>query len=179
MRLLELEIKNIRGIKHLTVKPAGDNLVIWGPNGSGKSAVVDSIDFLLTGRIQHLTGSGTRDITLSKHGSHIDHTPKDTWVRAIIQLPNSKKQVELKRCMHEPNKLKYNINGDKEIHKVLMFAEQGLHILSRREILKYITANSNTRAQEIQELLNIGELEDTRKALVKVKNNFITKLSNL
>jgi recombinational DNA repair ATPase RecF len=41
MKLLELEIHNIRGIRHLLLKPDGKNLVVWGPNGSGKSAVVD------------------------------------------------------------------------------------------------------------------------------------------
>ncbi len=45
MRLLELEIHNVRGICDLTLKPSGKNLVVWGQNGSGKSAVVDSIDF--------------------------------------------------------------------------------------------------------------------------------------
>lgn len=48
MKLMNLEINNIRGIHHLESSLNGDNLVIWGPNGSGKSAVVDSIDFLLT-----------------------------------------------------------------------------------------------------------------------------------
>jgi recombinational DNA repair ATPase RecF len=73
MKLLELEIDKVRGIQHLFVKPNGANFVIWGPNGSGKSAVVDAIDFLLTGRIQRLTGKGTGAISLAKHGPHIDH----------------------------------------------------------------------------------------------------------
>ena len=51
MKLIELEIKNVRGIKYITLRPNGSNFVVWGSNGSGKSAVVDAIDFLLTGRI--------------------------------------------------------------------------------------------------------------------------------
>ena len=51
MRLIELEIKNIRGIPEILLKPSGKNFLIWGPNGSGKSAVVDAIDFLLTGQV--------------------------------------------------------------------------------------------------------------------------------
>ena len=39
MRLLELEIHNVRGITHLRLSPQGENLVIYGPKGSGKSAV--------------------------------------------------------------------------------------------------------------------------------------------
>ena len=72
MRLLELDVHNIRGICDLTLKPGGKNFVAWGPNGSGKSALVDAIDFLLTGRIARLIGKGTGGITLSEHGPHID-----------------------------------------------------------------------------------------------------------
>ena len=54
MKLMELEIVNFRGIKNLQIKPQGKNFLIWGPNGSGKSAVVDSIDFLLTGDISRM-----------------------------------------------------------------------------------------------------------------------------
>ena len=105
MRVLELEIHNVRGIPHLLLKPNGRNFVVWGPNGSGKSAVVDAIDFLLTGRISRLTGKGTGDITLNKHGPHIDHKPEEATVRAIVQLLGLKDPVEIKRCMAHPNKL--------------------------------------------------------------------------
>ena len=54
MKLIELEIQNIRGIKQLKLKQNGNNFLIYGPNGSGKSAVVDAIDFLLTGQISRL-----------------------------------------------------------------------------------------------------------------------------
>ena len=51
MNIIELEITNIRGIPHLSLEPNSKNIVIWGQNGSGKSAIVDAIDFLLTGKI--------------------------------------------------------------------------------------------------------------------------------
>jgi DNA repair exonuclease SbcCD ATPase subunit len=172
MRLLELEIDNVRGIPHLLVKPGGANFVIWGPNGSGKSAVVDAIDFLLTGRISRLTGRGTGGITLTKHGPHIDHKPEDTMVRAVIVLPGSEKPVEIKRCMADTTTLECNEEERGNLKRIITLARQGLHVLSRREILRYITADANTRAQEIQELLNIAEIEDVRKTLVKVENAF-------
>jgi len=178
MKLLELEIDKVRGIQHLLVTPKGGNFVIWGPNGSGKSAVVDAIDFLLTGRIQRLTGTGTGDISLNKHGPHIDHKPEETMVRAVVQLRGSGKPIELKRSMGEPRKLVCSTGEDEELKRIVGLAEQGVHILSRREILKYITADANTRAQEIQELLSITEIEETRKTLVKVKNDCLKELEN-
>ncbi len=105
MKLLQLEIDKVRGIQHLLVTPDGGNFVIWGPNGSGKSAVVDAIDFLLTGRIQRLTGEGTGDISLSKHGPHIDHRAEETIVRAAVQLPGPKDPIELRRSIGKPQEL--------------------------------------------------------------------------
>jgi recombinational DNA repair ATPase RecF len=178
MKLLELEIDKVRGIQHLAVTPKGGNFVIWGPNGSGKSAVVDAIDFLLTGRIQRLTGKGTGDITLSRHGPHIDHKPEETMVRAVVQLRGSERPIELKRSMGEPTKLICSTGEDEEIKRIVRLAEQGVHILTRREILKYVTADANTRAQEIQNLLNITEIEETRKSFVRVRNDFQTSLKS-
>jgi len=74
MKILELEIHNVRGIRDIILTPNGKNLVVWGPNGSGKSAVVDALDFLLTGKITRLMGKGTGGITLNKHGPHGLHT---------------------------------------------------------------------------------------------------------
>jgi len=56
MKIVEIEIKNIRGIKELTLHPDSNNFVVWGSNGTGKSAVVDAIDFLQTGQINRLVG---------------------------------------------------------------------------------------------------------------------------
>jgi len=171
MRVLELEIHNVRGIPNLLLKPDGRNFVVWGPNGSGKSAVVDAIDFLLTGRISRLTGKGTGGITLNKHGPHIDHKPEEATVRAIVQLPGLKDPVEIKRCMAQPNNLECDKTMTPHLEAVMAIARRGQHVLTRRDILKYITAEASTRAQEIQELLNITEIEDIRKALVKVQSN--------
>jgi predicted ATP-dependent endonuclease of OLD family len=49
MKILDLEIKNIRGIRELYISPNGNNIVIYGPNGSGKSSIIDAIDFLFSG----------------------------------------------------------------------------------------------------------------------------------
>lgn len=170
MKVLELEIHNVRGIPHLLLKPNGKNFVVCGPNGSGKSAVVDAIDFLLTGHISRLIGKGTGGITLNKHGPHIDHKPKDAVVRAIVQLPSVKSPVEIKRCMADPNTLDCDEIVRQNLEPIMQIAKRGQHVLTRRDILRYITAEASTRAQEIQELLNITEIEEIRKTLVKVQH---------
>ncbi len=171
MRVVELEICNVRGIPSLLLRPDVNNFVVWGPNGSGKSAVVDAIDFLLTGRVSRLTGPGTGGITLSKHGPHIDHKPEEATVRAVVQLPGVTEPVEITRCMADPGNLHSSKPSPPSLQPVMALARRGQHVLTRRDILKYITAEAGTRAEQIQELLNITEIEDIRKALVRVHND--------
>ena len=171
MKLIELEINNIRGIPYLHIKPNGKSFVIWGPNGSGKSAVIDSIDFLLTGKISRLIGRGTGNISLSKHGPHVDYKPEDTMVRGIVKINSYEKPIELKRTMLNPSELICGKNEIQYIKPVIDIASLGQNVLTRREILKFITAESSTRAQEIQELLNISEIEEIRKTFVRLVND--------
>ena len=97
MKILELDIENVRGIVTFDIMPNGQNIAIHGPNGSGKSAVVDAIDFLLTGDISRLAGRGTKGISLKDHGPHIDHKPKDATVKAKIQLEGIKEPLIIER----------------------------------------------------------------------------------
>jgi ABC-type iron transport system FetAB ATPase subunit len=130
MRVLELEIHNIRGIPNLSLQPKGKNFVIWGPNGSGKSAVVDAIDFLLTGRVSRLTGKGTGGITLSKYGPHIDHKSEEALVRALVQLPVLTQPVELRRCMAHPTSLEYDKAAESYIMPIITLAQRGQYVLT-------------------------------------------------
>lgn len=171
MRVLELEVTNVRGITDLTLKPDGKNLVVWGPNGSGKSAVVDALDFLLTGRISRLMGKGTGGITLSKHGPHVGHGPGEARVRAVVQLPGLAQPVEIMRLMDHPGTIQIQGATIDDLDPILILAARGQHVLTRREILKYVTAEAGTRAQEIQELMNIADVEEIRKSFVKVLND--------
>lgn len=147
--------------------------MISGINGSGKSAVVDAIDFLLTGQIMRLMGEGTKNITLKQHGAHIDCSDLSTaYVRAVIKTKNSPKPIQLYRCMDKPTEL--IINPQDKAHlilPILEIAKRGQHVLTRREILKFITAEGNKRAKDVQTLMNLGDIEAIRQALVTVDNN--------
>jgi predicted ATPase len=171
MRILRLDIQNVRGIRSLVLTPNGRNLVIWGPNGSGKSAVVDAIDFLLTGRVTRLTGKGTAGLSLVKHGPHIDSTPDTATVTALLEIPGVDRPVEIRRCIAHPDVLECEEEIMPKLQPVLEVAGRGQHVLSRREILRFITAEAATRAEEIQALLDLSEIEEIRKTLVRVRND--------
>jgi len=171
MKILSLEVRNIRGIKHIKIEPKGQNVVVFGPNGTGKSAIVDAIDFLLTGKISRLTGEGTKSLTLKEHGSHVDsrYDLKNAVVIARIEIDS--KEVVIERSMNRPSSLKIDPKEHKElIDSHLEIASLGQHILSRREILKYITAEAGKRAKEIMGLLNLMDIAKLRTTFVAIEN---------
>lgn len=178
MKLLEVEISNVRGIIHEILASDGKNMVIWGPNGSGKSAVVDAVDFLLTGRVSRLAGKGTGPITLTRHGPHIKRSAEEATVRGVVKLPGIPKPIEIKRCMANPTKCDYDAALRQAVEPLIKLAQRGQHVLTRREVLKFIAAEANTRAQEIQELLDIADIETTRKALVSARNTLSREVNN-
>ena len=169
MKILSLEIKNIRGIKYISLNPQGKNLVIWGMNGSGKSAVLDAIDFLLTGGMHRLTGDGTGDITLKQHGAHIDCTnPSEACVTARVQIPSIKSIVTITRHLGDANNLVCDDEAAKDaLDRTVSMAQHGHHVLTRREILQFVAAKGKDRGQRILELLDITEVDSIRSALVK------------
>jgi len=171
VKILNLEIKNIRGIKYIKIEPKGENVVIFGPNGTGKSAIVDAIDFLLTGGISRLSGEGTKGFSIKEHGCHIDSRDdlKNTNVVATVDVNG--KEVILERSIKRPSFLKIEPKEDENLVKpYLDSATLGLHILSRREILKYVTSEAGKRAKEVMSLLNLSEIENYRSTLVTVRN---------
>lgn len=172
MRILEIEITKFRGIQHLALNPNKKNCVIWGPNGSGKSAVVDAIDFLLTGKVLRLTGKGTEGINLKQHAPHIDCDAKDSKIRALVQLRDNENPIQIERCVSNPNKLICDSEKETLLQPILAFAARGQHILTRREILRFITSEAGTRSADIQDLLNLTEIEEVRKSFVKVKGEY-------
>lgn len=181
VKILKLEINNLRGIRHLELKPEGENFLISGPNGSGKSAIVDAVDFLLTGQVSRMTGPGTKGIKLKDHGPHIDSSVKDVKVSALIELNG--KELEIERHLSKPKKLVYDTGFKEQLEPVLELASRGQHVLTRREILNYVTADTSTRGKQITNLLNLQDIEKTRTALMKVKktlkSDFYNAQSNL
>jgi len=170
MKILELEMENVRGIKNrIALTPNGENVVIYGPNGTGKSAVVDAIDFLFTGDISRLTGRGTRGMSLKEHGPHIDMEAKDAVVKAKIKIDRIRDPIILERRMSNPKELICPDTKEEIINDILEIAQKDQYVLSRSEILKYIAAEAGKRAEEIQAILNLDMVEDLRKTFVTIK----------
>ena len=176
MKILTLEINNIRGIRHFEHNFQGKNAVILGANGSGKSSILDGIDFLLTGDIARLTGEGTSGISLKRHGIHVDMSDQLAmgFVRATIQLQEYDHAISIERSVSNPESLVCSENDRSIFQSIAQLAVQRQHMLERRQLLKFVHVTPSNRAAQIQALLNLEEIEETRKSLRGV----VTKLSN-
>jgi hypothetical protein len=72
--------------------------------------------------------------------------------------------------MAAPDVLECPPEAQEAMARIERLARRGQHILTRREILKYVTSDAGTRAQEIQQLLNISDVERVRQGLVTTAN---------
>jgi len=177
MKLHELELNEFRGIKSILLTIAGENLVIWGENGTGKSAIVDAIDFLLTGNISRLTGEGTGNIELVNYGPHIDSDPDNAWVRGKFVFPGDSTPIEIIRRMNNPKKYETNSTKNK-VNPYLNFAKQGQHMLTRGEILNYITCTPGDRSKRLGALLKMNDITRIRSHFVTISNEYRGEYTN-
>lgn len=170
MRFLELEISNVRGIRHMLLRPQGRNLLVIGPNGVGKSSIVDAIDFLLTGDISRLTGRGTGSISLASAGPTLGCNPEQAIVMATISIEGIKDTITFGRCMANARKVICDERYRYALDPLLAVASKGQTILTRKNILKFIAEIPSDRASQINDLLNVQDIESLRKTLVESAN---------
>lgn len=174
MELERLTICNFRGIRgEMSIEPEGDNVVLVGPNGSGKSSVIEAMDFLLNGDIEALSGEGTSGISMVNHGPHIDANAGDSWVEAeFTQLGES---ITVSRSFSNRGTPEYEAsdNSIRDAYEQLVeTADRGLHLLSRDEILQFITSQGQTRSKRIRSLLNVNNVKERRLVLDRAATHF-------
>lgn len=175
IKLKSAHIEELRGIRKLTIDFNEATFVISGPNGSGKSGVIDAIEFGLTGEIGRLTGKGTKELTLAQHGAHVDkiNFPDAAFVELQVSLPLLGKTATITRKLSSPKKPKIVPSDSDVVSALKEIANHPEVTLSRREILRFILVESSTRSEEIQSLLKLDKIGDTRAALYSAR----TKLS--
>lgn len=167
IQLIRIMIQNVRGIRNLELTPDCCSYAIQGDNGTGKSGVVDAIEFGLTGTMSRLVGDGTSDISLAKHGPHIDFV--DKLEQAFVEL-----DIHL-TALDEPATIKRNFSDIKnpvftpdtpEVREA--FAEVAKHpevALTRRQITKFIYSTGTKRSKDIEKLLQLSRVNSARSAM--------------
>lgn len=176
IKLESAHIEEVRGIRKLDINFQRGTFAISGPNGSGKSGVIDAIEFGLTGQISRLAGRGTKGLTVSEHGPHVDKTkfPDAAFVELKVFLPDIGKSATITRKISAPKRPKI-VPANADV--LAAFAEIADHpeiTLSRREILRFILVEPTKRSEEIQTILKLDEIGDTRSAFNTAQNKLQT-----
>ncbi len=172
IQIESVAIRELRGIRDLEVKPDRKNFVVSGPNGSGKSGIVDAIEFALTGVMSRLSGKGTRGLSVKTHGPHVDrrHDPASAEVSLRFYVPELEKSAVLTRNVKTPQAFVLTPD-DPEMRGIIEeVADHPELTLTRREIIKYIIVEAAQRSKEIQELLKLESIGQTRGVLKTVLN---------
>jgi DNA repair exonuclease SbcCD ATPase subunit len=176
IKLETAHIEEVRGIRKLDIDFQKGTFAISGPNGSGKSGVIDAIEFGLTGNISRLTGRGTKGLTVAEHGPHVDKTkfPDAAFVELRVFIPALKKSATITRKVSDPKKPKI-VPADPDVQAALAeIADHPEITLSRREILRFILIEPTKRSEEIQAVLKLDEIGQTRAALNTAQNKLQT-----
>ncbi|MBI3372908.1 MAG: AAA family ATPase [Betaproteobacteria bacterium] len=167
-----IRIKEFRGIRDLTLHFNGRSFGICGPNGTGKSGVVDALEFAMTGDLSRLSGEGKGEVSLKQHGPHVDqrNNPAKSRVAVTVTIPSLGKTVTIERSVKTPTAPQVT-PSDPDVLKVLKRVEAHPEIvLSRRELIRYVLATPGQRAEEVQALLHLEQLERVRTGLQKIAN---------
>ena len=138
--------------------------------------MIDAIEFGLTGQIGRLMGRGTKGLSLSEHGPHVDKTkfPDAAFVDLRVFILALKKSATVTRKVSEPNKPKI-VPADPDVLAALAeIADHPEITLSRREILRFILIEPTKRSEEIQTILKLEDIGQTRAALNTAQNRLLT-----
>lgn len=173
-------IEEVRGIRKLDIDFGKETFAILGPNGSGKSGVIDAIEFGLTGQIGRLTGRGTKGLSVAEHGPHVDKTkfPDAAFVSLTVFFPTLGKSATITRKISAPKKPKIT-PADPDVKVALdEIADHPEITLSRRDILRFILVEPTKRSEEIQAILKLDEIGQTRGALNTAHNKLTSAQKN-
>jgi energy-coupling factor transporter ATP-binding protein EcfA2 len=179
IKIESIIIKELRGIRDLTLTLEQNPFVISGPNGSGKSGVVDAVQFALTGEMGRLKGAGTADITLADHGPHVEkrNDPDAAAVTLNVFIPQLNKNASITRTIKKAKTPQITPN-DAAVKAVFAnLAEHGEVTLSRREIIKFILTEATKRSRDVQTLLKLDSIDETRATLKTTENKLLIEQS--
>lgn len=176
IQVQKLRIEEFRGIRDLDLSMESMPFVVVGPNGSGKSGVVDAIDFALTGNVARLSGAGTGGISVAKHAPHVHQRDNPAAARVTLTFthPASGQTGTLTRSVKTAGRFTLEPNTPELVAAVEWASRHPELILSRREVIKYVNTEPGKRAQEVQALLKLDRIDETRRLLNTARNKTST-----
>ncbi len=180
MRIHKLHIRNFRGIRDFQTELRRSGALFYGPNGAGKSSVLQSIEFLLTGGVRDLEGTGTGRQDPEKHIRHRGVEPDESWVEATFL--EGDEEITIKRTVEGSDQLEY-VSDHHELPPKLETQRTAMQLsqnrLSRDEVLEFVTTSPGSRGEALNEILRVQNTENKRKAFAKAVGDQEDKVESL
>jgi hypothetical protein len=120
----------------------------------------------------YLSACGTKNLSVSEHGPHVDKTkfPNASFVQLKIFLTKIGKSATITRKVTNPPKPKIEPTSADVLAAVAEIADHPEITLSRRDIVRFILIEPTKRSEEIQSLLKLDDIGQTRSALNTAQN---------
>ncbi|MCU4743964.1 AAA family ATPase [Natronoglomus mannanivorans] len=167
IQLESLTVRAFRGVRgEERFEFNGRNAVVAGPNGSGKSTVLQAIEFLLTGHISALRGSGTGGIKTTEHIPNQYANPDNTAVEGTFAL-EGEDSFRVVREFTNRSRMKAERRPE-AFTELVTAANQGLLHLSRDELLELVITTPGDRKDQIYQLMNTEGLDERRRQLKRL-----------
>lgn len=181
MRLSSLEIREFRGIRCLDLDFSSQGILVYGPNGVGKSSIIQAVEFLLTGEVSNVTGTGTGRKSPTDDIHHREASPEECVVTATFEGEGTTARVQ--RCL-EDGELSLVSRGDgnedegipKSVRTLQAVTESKLNFLTREDLLKFVDSPDSKRGEALNEMLRLDRIDQYRKTLQRVVGDFESRL---
>jgi DNA repair exonuclease SbcCD ATPase subunit len=173
-----LTVRSFRGIRdEEEFSFNGRNKIILGPNGSGKSTVLQAVEFLLTGEVSALRGSGTSGISAKRHIPNQYANSDETAVEATLGTTDGE-SFRVVREFSDRSRLQAE-SRPQALQELTTAAEQGLIHLSRDELLELVISTPGNRKEQIYQLMNTEGIDSRRRQLKRLARNAQQEETNL
>ena len=166
LKIRRLGVHGFRGIlreTELDLTKRNRSLVLIGDNGTGKSSFVDAVEWLLTGRIEHLASEGC-GVLAYRHRLLKDDED------ARVELVTSDQTISGNRTLDGKRRSKFDV----EDGPLANFADQARGdtvILRYSQMRDFVDKTKTEKLKYLAEILGMGALSQLRDELLKTHNS--------
>lgn len=167
----KIQIRNLRGIREISIDLGGENLLILGENGTGKSSIVDAVELFFTKDIEKFAGRA--DI------QKLDVIP---FIGSDFER-NIELTLSIDSSAQDSIKLNYSRSPvytafPATYTDFFSLATQRPFILHRYQLMRFIEERPAKRYESLSTLIGMEKLDEIVKSWRKVLSQFEKEKEN-
>ena len=165
VKLRKLRVHGFRGILNDVEIDFSDkcrSLILIGDNGTGKSSFVDAIEWLLTGRIEHLAREGCGDAAYR-------HRQLPDGVSARVEVTTSLAPLAGGRVLDGTLRAQFNPDNG-PLAQFVTKARGDMVMLRYGQMRDFVDKTKTEKLQYLAEILGLGALSQLRDELLTALN---------